>query len=85
MSGVLLDFAGTLFEEESIEDNLRAIGVPDADQPALAAAISRAFTLTASPDSLPPDLARTWTRRDLSAAEHRAAFTGVMCLGGVAR
>jgi HAD superfamily hydrolase (TIGR01549 family) len=82
-SGVLLDFAGTLFYQEPETETLRAIGIPELAWPALTAAIARADRLAAIPALMTPELARRWERRDLTAAQHRAAFIGLLRQGGL--
>jgi len=82
-SGVLLDFAGTLFDQEPETDSLRAIGIPELAWDELTAAIARADRLAAAPALMPPELARQWERRDLTSAQHRAAFTGLLRQGGL--
>jgi FMN phosphatase YigB (HAD superfamily) len=82
-SGVLLDFAGTLFYQEPEIETLRAIGVPELAWAELTAAIARADRLAAAPALMPPELARCWERRDLTSAQHRAAFTGLFRQGGL--
>ncbi|MEU6679910.1 HAD-IA family hydrolase [Streptomyces sp. NPDC046925] len=85
IKGVLFDFSGTLFGIESTADWLRAVlqeaGVPlpDAEFERLASALERAGALPggAHPTSVPDRLAGVWAQRDRSAAQHRAAYTGL--------
>lgn len=81
--GVLLDFAGTLFDQEGELDTLEAIGVPTAERADVLAALARADDLVHDPGRLPPELARDWVRRDLTEAEHSSAFVGLFRLAGV--
>lgn len=81
--GVLIDFAGTLFDQEPEHESLRAIGVPDAEWPDVTLAFSRSEYLAAGLGRLPNGLAEQWARRDLSAAEHRGAYLGLFELAGV--
>jgi HAD superfamily hydrolase (TIGR01493 family) len=73
-SGVLLDFAGTLFEQEDDPETLRAIGVPSPTPAELAMALSRAERLAGTPAAMPPRLAQRWEQRDLTGEAHRAAY-----------
>jgi FMN phosphatase YigB (HAD superfamily) len=76
-SGVLLDFAGTLFGQEHEQETLQAIGVPAPESTNVALALSRADQLAATPALMPPGLAQQWQRRDLAAEAHRAAYAGL--------
>ena len=80
-SGVLLDFAGTLFDQEDERETLRAIGVPAPESADVALALSRADRLAATPALMPPRLARQWERRDLTPEGHRAAYAGLLRRG----
>jgi HAD superfamily hydrolase (TIGR01493 family) len=83
--GVLFDFSGTLFRIESSGSWLRAvldeagIGVPpdEVRRYAMRLAVSGALPGGPAPERVPPDLAGLWATRDRSAAEHRAAYTGL--------
>ncbi|WP_409056224.1 HAD family hydrolase [Streptomyces sp. SYP-A7185] len=85
IKGALFDFSGTLFRVESTGSWLRAVlaeaGLPlPADEfERLAAGLERAGALPggARPDAVPGHLAEVWAQRDRSAAQHRAAFTGM--------
>ena len=75
-AGVLFDFSGTLFRIESAEEAVRhALGPEFVD---LAPALARFGAINGSspPDDLPPHLVDVWAKRDLSAAAHRAAYSG---------
>ena len=82
-SGVLLDFAGTLFDQEDERETLRAIGVPAPESAGLALALSRADRLAATPALMPPGLARQWERRDLTQEAHRAAYATLLREAGL--
>lgn len=82
-SGVLLDFAGTLFGQEPETETLRAIGIPELAWAEPTAAVARADRLAAAPALMPPELARRWERRDLTSAQHRAAFIALLRQGGL--
>ncbi|MET9480818.1 HAD-IA family hydrolase [Streptomyces sp. NPDC006638] len=83
--GVLFDFSGTLFRIESAGSWLRAVldeagaAVPpdEVRRYAMALAVSGALPGGSAPERVPPDLAALWATRDRSAAEHRAAYTGL--------
>lgn len=85
IKGALFDFSGTLFRIESAGDWLRAalletgLPLPEAEFERLAAGLERAGALPggARPDAVPERLAELWAQRDRSAAQHRAAFTGL--------
>lgn len=74
---VVFDFSGTLFYVETPEQALlAALGaqfVGWADEMRRWGAINGSST----PDELPPELAGVWADRDLSAADHRAAYAGL--------
>jgi HAD superfamily hydrolase (TIGR01509 family) len=74
---VLFDFSGTLFYIESAQQAvLAALGpqhLAHADELVRFGAINGSGT----PDELPPHLADVWAERDLSAAAHRAAYSGL--------
>jgi HAD superfamily hydrolase (TIGR01493 family) len=81
----MFDFSGTLFRIESCEDWLRAVLAQEgiaAGEAEIEAAAERLATAGAQPGGarprqVPPDLARLWAERDLTAKHHRAAFTGL--------
>jgi HAD superfamily hydrolase (TIGR01493 family) len=85
MKAVLFDFSGTLFRIESAESWLRAVlaeagVVAGAGESAgFARALEEAGALPggAYPVTVPEELAGVWAARDRSAAEHRAAYTGL--------
>ncbi|MGF1432514.1 HAD-IA family hydrolase [Kitasatospora sp. LaBMicrA B282] len=87
----MFDFSGTLFRIESTERWLTevaaAAGVElTADQ--LAADARRLTEFGAlpggpNPQQLPAGLAEAWRIRDLSAANHRAAYTGLVRAAGI--
>ncbi|MEU6537355.1 HAD-IA family hydrolase [Streptomyces sp. NPDC047000] len=85
VKAVLFDFSGTLFRIESTEAWLRAVladtgvVVTDAEAAGLARALEEAGALPggAFPVRVPDGLAAVWAVRDRSAAEHRAAYTGL--------
>ncbi|OIJ68573.1 HAD family hydrolase [Streptomyces mangrovisoli] len=85
MTGVLFDFSGTLFRIESADRWLRAVlaesglTLPEHEVTSAAAALEAAGALPggASPRRVPPELAALWEVRDRTAAEHRAAYTGL--------
>jgi HAD superfamily hydrolase (TIGR01493 family) len=82
-SGVLLDFAGTLFDQEDEQETLRAIGVPAHESAGVMLALSRADQLAATPALMPPGLARQWEGRDLTAEGHRAAYAELLREAGL--
>ena len=74
--GVLFDFSGTLFYIETAAEALRyALGPEFVDR---AAELVRFGAINGSspPADMPPELIDVWARRDLSAAAHRAAYSG---------
>ncbi|MEV6755254.1 HAD-IA family hydrolase [Streptomyces sp. NPDC051214] len=85
IKGALFDFSGTLFRIESTGSWLRAVlleaglPLPAAELERLAEGLERAGALPggARPDHVPERLAELWSQRDRSAAQHRAAFTGL--------
>ncbi|MEU3742123.1 HAD-IA family hydrolase [Streptomyces sp. NPDC032198] len=85
IKGALFDFSGTLFRIESAGEWLRAVlleaglPLPEAEFERLAAGLERAGALPggARPEVVPERLAELWAQRDRSAAQHRAAFTGL--------
>jgi putative hydrolase of the HAD superfamily len=81
--GVLIDFAGTMFEQESEAEAFHALGVPPWLRPQLGLAFARSEQLVAGLGPLPDGLAERWPRRDLSATEHRAAYLDLFSLAGV--
>ncbi len=90
IKGVLFDFSGTLFRITStrawLDGALDALGVelPEAEAAALAERLEQAGALPggASPQQVPEHLRRLWAERDLDAARHRAAYTGLTALAG---
>ncbi|WP_042372090.1 HAD family hydrolase [Streptacidiphilus neutrinimicus] len=90
IKGVLFDFSGTLFRITStrawLDGTLDALelDLPEAEAAALAERLERAGALPggASPRRLPEELRRLWDERDLDAARHRAAYTGLTALAG---
>ncbi|MGW2210886.1 HAD family hydrolase [Streptomyces sp. NPDC001781] len=85
MTAVLFDFSGTLCRIESTESWLRAaLAAAGArmEEPSLVAAaaaleIAGALPGGAEPVAIPEELAAAWAARDLDAASHRAAYTGL--------
>lgn len=83
--GVLFDFSGTLLRVEPAQRWLEAVlaeaGVrlPAAEAARCAAALEDAGALPggAPPRRIPAHLDRLWRERDRSAAQHRAAYTGL--------
>lgn len=81
----MFDFSGTLMRIESSQSWLRSVlaakGIVAADDEVAAYAreLDRAGALPGGtpPERIPPHLAAAWERRDLSAADHRAAFCGL--------
>jgi len=82
-SGVLLDFAGTLFDEGDGRETLRAIGVPALASAELTMALSRADRLTSTTALMLPALAHRWERRDLTVEGHHAASVDLLREAGV--
>lgn len=85
IKGALFDFSGTLFRIESTRAWLRAV-LKEARLPLaadeferLAGGLERAGALPggAPPENVPEQLAELWAHRDRSAAQHRAAYTGL--------
>lgn len=74
---VLFDFSGTLFHIEPAEAAVRA--ALGADQVHRAAELTRwsAINGSGTPDDLPDSMREVWEQRDLSAAAHRAAYSGM--------
>jgi HAD superfamily hydrolase (TIGR01493 family) len=85
VKGWMFDFSGTLMRVEPSESWLRstlaAEGIPASDEEVTAYAreLDRAGALAggAPPERIPPQLEALWERRDISAADHRAAYTGL--------
>ncbi|NEB92104.1 HAD family hydrolase [Streptomyces bauhiniae] len=85
MTAVLFDFSGTLCRIESTESWLRATLAETGtrmEEPQLIAAaaaleIAGALPGGAEPTAVPEELAGVWAERDLVAASHRAAYTGL--------
>ncbi|MFE0100753.1 HAD family hydrolase [Streptomyces sp. NPDC059009] len=85
IKGVLFDFSGTLLRVESSETWLRAVlddaglALPEGELVRLAGELERAGALPggAHPAEVPAPLAELWDRRDRSAEQHHAAFTGL--------
>lgn len=74
---VLFDFSGTLFWIESAHDAVcAALGAQYASWAPRLAELS-AINGGAGPVELPEHLADAWGRRDLSAEQHRAAYSGL--------
>lgn len=76
-AAVLFDFSGTLFHIEDAEPALVAALGPGFAH--LAPAMRRwgAINGSSTPTVLPEHLSDVWERRDLSAAAHRAAYSGL--------
>ncbi|MFI9392481.1 HAD family hydrolase [Streptomyces bauhiniae] len=85
MTAVLFDFSGTLCRVESTESWLRATlaatGItmeePQLMEAATALESAGALPGGAEPSAVPEELAGAWAERDLCAASHRAAYTGL--------
>ncbi|MFG2503073.1 HAD family hydrolase [Streptomyces sp. NPDC048441] len=85
IKGALFDFSGTLFRIEPTGTWLRAVlqearlSLPDPELERLAAELEQAGALAggASPVAVPGHLTELWARRDSSAEQHRAAYTGL--------
>ncbi len=75
-AGVLFDFSGTLFHIETAEAALRAALGPDFVHRAADLVRFGAINGSSPPADLPATLAEAWATRDLSAAAHRAAYSG---------
>ncbi|HEV7206638.1 MAG TPA: HAD family hydrolase [Jatrophihabitans sp.] len=76
-TAVLFDFSGTLFHVESAAEAVRAaLGVEHLHR---APDLARWGAINGSgvPDGLPEAMRDVWERRDLSAAAHRAAYSGM--------
>jgi HAD superfamily hydrolase (TIGR01509 family) len=73
---VLFDFSGTLFHIETAEAAVR--GALGAELTGHAAELERLGAINGSgqPADLPEHLVQVWAERDLSAAAHRAAYSG---------
>ena len=88
--GILFDFSGTLFRITDTRTWLDgalaalALDLPEAEAAALAERLERAGALPggANPQELPAALRQQWAERDLDAARHRAAYTGLTGLAG---
>lgn len=86
MAAVLFDFSGTLFRAESTESWLRAVlaeadlGLPEPELAKTVRALEAVGALPGGdhPPRVPADLAEAWATRDVSAALHRAAYTGLV-------
>jgi HAD superfamily hydrolase (TIGR01509 family) len=76
-SAVLFDFTGTLFNIESAQ--AAVVGALGPDFESFAPALERwgAINGSSTPETVPDELADVWARRDLSAAAHRAAYSGL--------
>jgi HAD superfamily hydrolase (TIGR01493 family) len=87
VSGVLVDFVGTLFERESPLRTLARMEVTDAERDDLLAAVStvRALDLDSAelPAGVPAHLTGHWQRRDLGADDHRATYAGLLHHAGM--
>ncbi|MFF4693097.1 HAD family hydrolase [Streptomyces sp. NPDC001307] len=85
IKGVMFDFSGTLFRIESTADSLRAVvaeGGLAMTEGEFAACVGRLEEVGALPGGPPPrrlptHLEGLWQERDLSAEQHRAAFTSL--------
>lgn len=85
VNGVLFDFSGTLCRVEPTRRWLAAVlrdaGVtmPEAGFDARAQALDEAGALPGGhpPRRIPPELAGLWAERDVSAEQHRAAYTAL--------
>ncbi|GAA1183268.1 putative hydrolase of the HAD superfamily [Kitasatospora gansuensis] len=92
IKGVMFDFSGTLFRIESTEEWLAAIlaeaGLPLADEEfadwARRLTEYGALPGGAEPLRVPAHLEVLWHERDLSADQHRAAYTGLLREAGLA-
>ena len=84
MTAALFDFQGTLAQvEEPVGRVVRAaaacgVELPEERATGLAAALVAAGLAGGPlPSRVPPELLAAWDRRDLTAADHRAAYTGL--------
>ncbi|WP_329578446.1 HAD-IA family hydrolase [Kitasatospora sp. NBC_01250] len=85
IKGIMFDFSGTLFRVEPTERWLAAVAASaglELTAEELAAGAARlteygALPGGAEPRTLPAGLAAAWEARDLSAEQHRAAYTGL--------
>lgn len=85
IKGVMFDFSGTLFRIESAAQWLHAVATKaglDVPEGELDACVSRLEEFGAQPGgvpprTVPPHLEALWRERDLTAAQHRAAFTAL--------
>ncbi|MFK4111227.1 HAD family hydrolase [Streptomyces sp. NPDC002176] len=85
MTAVLFDFSGTLCRAESTESWLRAaltatgttLSEPRFSDMADALEVVGALPGGAEPKVVPEELAEAWAERDIDAAAHRAAYTGL--------
>jgi putative hydrolase of the HAD superfamily len=85
IKGCMFDFSGTLLRIEPAGSWLRAvldemgIAVPEAEFAAHARRLARTGGQPggAQPEVLPPHLEQLWGERDRTAAQHRAAYTGL--------
>ncbi|MFD8734882.1 HAD family hydrolase [Streptomyces sp. NPDC059618] len=84
--GVLFDFSGTLFRVEDTESWLRAVlaesghTLPEPELARTARALGAVGALAGGARPVrpvPDDLLAAWEARDISAEQHRAAFTGL--------
>lgn len=80
---VLFDFSGTLFHIESAAQAVLAALGPDLVSHAPRLAELGAINGSSEPAELPAHLADVWERRDLSAAAHRAAYSGLSLHAGL--
>ncbi|MEB8340247.1 HAD family hydrolase [Streptomyces endophyticus] len=86
VKGCMFDFSGTLFHLESAEDWLQAVLTEAGENIAESEVRHWAQRLRAvgavpggpAPSSVDPTLARLWQERDLDAARHRKAYTGLL-------
>ncbi|MFJ4986692.1 HAD family hydrolase [Streptomyces sp. NPDC088732] len=85
IKGFMFDFSGTLLRVEPTESWLRAVvaelGIPlgEGESAAWAERLEHVGALPGGvgPRRVPAHLAQVWEERDLSAAHHRAAYTGL--------
>jgi putative hydrolase of the HAD superfamily len=85
VKGCMFDFSGTLMRVQPsaswLRSALAAEGIPATDEEiaVYAGELDRAGALPggAQPERIPPHLVAAWERRDISAADHRAAYGGL--------
>ncbi|MFF7650950.1 HAD family hydrolase [Streptomyces sp. NPDC007983] len=91
--GVMFDFSGTLMRSESVEEWLGAVLADTAvsvDGEEFADWVRRLTECGAlpggpAPRRIPARLERLWRERDLSADQHRAAYSGLIAEAGLPR